>query len=190
MTEIEENARKRKRTSRSTSGRAPSARARAAEPDIVQRTRGGTLLVVEVKHSKAAGEWRNYLTAFLKSSATHQINEIRKGLPARKLIGAAEAMGVPRERFYNIVGLSASTAKRKLLKNETLDPVVTERLTLVGAIDRLAEDVFGGPELASEWLQTRNTGLGDVTPLSMLDTEIGRREVSRILNAIAYGGAA
>jgi uncharacterized protein (DUF2384 family) len=29
-----------------------------------------------------------------------------------------------------------------------------------------------------------------VAPLSLLDTEIGCREVSRVLNAIAYGGAA
>jgi uncharacterized protein (DUF2384 family) len=44
--------------------------------------------------------------------------------------------------------------------------------------------------LASQWLQAANVGMGNVQPLSMLDTEIGCREVSRVLNAIAYGGAA
>ena len=66
----------------------------------------------------------------------------------------------------------------------------TERLTRLGAIEKLAEDTFGSISLASEWLQTVNVGLGNVTPLSMLDTEIGCREVSRVLNAIAYGGVA
>ena len=56
--------------------------------------------------------------------------------------------------------------------------------------ERLREETFGDAELASEWLQTSNLGLGNETPLSMLDTEIGCREVSRVLNAIAYGGAA
>lgn len=138
----------------------------------------------------AAGAWVAYRDQFLNSSAQAQISEIRKGAAARNLIGMAEALHVPRERVYELVGLSASTAKRKLAKDEMLDPLMTERLTRLGAIERLAEDTFGDALLASEWLQTVNLGLGNVTPLSMLDTEIGCREVSRVLNAIAYGGAA
>ena len=97
---------------------------------------------------------------------------------------------MPRERLYDLVGLSASTAKRKVAKNEKLDPHVTERLMQIGGVEKLAEDVFGDRDRASEWLKTSNISLGNVPPLSMLGTEIGRREVSRILNAIAYGGAA
>ena len=138
----------------------------------------------------AASAWVAYRDQFLNSSAQTQISEIRKGAAARNLIGMAEALHVPRERVYELVGLSASTAKRKLAKDEMLDPLMTERLTRLGAIERLAEDTFGDALLASEWLQTINIGLGNVTPLSMLDTEIGCREVSRVLNAISYGGAA
>jgi len=139
---------------------------------------------------RSAGAWVAYRDRFLNSSAQTQISEIRKGAPASNLIGVAEALRVPRERVYDLVGLSSSTAKRKLAKDETLDPLMTERLTRIGAIEKLAEDTFGDSDLASEWLQTGNLGLGNVTPLSMLDTEIGCREVSRVLNAIAYGGAA
>ena len=138
----------------------------------------------------AAGAWLLYRDRFLTSSAQTQISEIRKGAPARNLIGVAEAMRVPRERVYHLIGLSSSTAKRKLARDETLDPLMTERLTRLGAIEKLAEETFGDAELASEWLQTSNLGLGNETPLSMLDTEIGCREVSRVLNAIAFGGAA
>lgn len=138
----------------------------------------------------AAGAWLVYRDQFLNSSAQAQISEIRKGAPASNLIGAAEALRLPRERVYDLIGLSASTAKRKLAKDETLDPLMTERLTRIGAIEKLAEDTFGDPALASQWLQAANVGMGNVTPLSMLDTEIGCREVSRVLNAIAYGGAA
>lgn len=138
----------------------------------------------------AASAWLRYRDSFLNSSAQIQISEIRKGSPASNLIGIAEAMQVPRERVYNLIGLSASTAKRKLARDEALDPQMTERLTRIGAIEKLAEETFGDPELASQWLQANNLGLGNVTPLSMLDTEIGCREVSRVLNAIAYGGVA
>jgi len=138
----------------------------------------------------AAGAWVLYRNQFLSSSAQAQISEIRKGASASNLIGMAEALRVPRERIYQLIGLSASTAKRKLARDETLDPPMTERLNRIGAIEKLAEDTLGDPVMASAWLQTSNLGLGNVTPLSLLDTEIGCREVSRVLNAIAYGGAA
>ena len=138
----------------------------------------------------AAGAWVLYRNQFLSSSAQTQISEIRKGASASNLIGMAAALRVPRERIYQLIGLSASTAKRKLARDETLDPPMTERLNRIGAIEKLAEDTFGDPVMASAWLQTSNLGLGNVAPLSLLDTEIGCREVSRILNAIAYGGAA
>lgn len=89
-----------------------------------------------------------------------------------------------------LVGLPASTAKRKLARDERLDPLVSERLTRIGAIEKLAEDTFGSVELANAWLQAGNAGLGNVPPISLLDTDIGCREVSRLLAAIAYGGVA
>jgi putative toxin-antitoxin system antitoxin component (TIGR02293 family) len=156
----------------------------------VQIAEQATVAYMVAGEPRAAGAWVAYRDRFLGSSAQARISEIRKGAPASNLVGAAEALRLPRERVYELVGLSASTAKRKLAKGEALDPMSTERLTRLGAIEKLAEDTFGSPSLASEWLQTVNVGLGNVMPLSMLDTEIGCREVSRVLNAIAYGGAA
>ena len=92
--------------------------------------------------------------------------------------------------MFALVGLPSSTAKRKVAKAETLDAGVTERLTRIGAIEKLAEETFGEPERARAWLQTPNLGMGNAIPLSLLDTEIGCREVARVLNAIAYGGTA
>jgi putative toxin-antitoxin system antitoxin component (TIGR02293 family) len=161
----------------------------AAAPSV-QIAEQATVAYMVAGEPRAAGAWVVYRDRFLGSSAQARISEIRKGAPASNLVGAAEALRLPRERVYELVGLSASTAKRKLAKGEALDPMATERLTRLGAIEKLAEDTFGSHLLASEWLQTVNVGLGNVTPLSMLDTEIGCREVSRVLNAIAYGGAA
>lgn len=152
----------------------------AAETDAV-RQHGG---------ASAAEKWVVKRNAYLRSSFQLRIAEINRGANARDLVGAAEVLQVPRERLYDLVGLSASTAKRKVANNEKLDPYVTERLMQIGGVEKLAEDVFGDRNRASEWLKTSNVSLGNVPPLSMLGTEIGRREVARILNAIAYGGAA
>ncbi len=62
-----------------------------------------------------------------------------------------------------------------------------ERLARIRRVEKLAEDVFGDRENARKW--TENLALGG-SPLSLLDTDLGEQEVSRALNAIAYGGAA
>ncbi len=49
--------------------------------------------------------------------------------------------------------------------------------------------VFGAENRAAEWLRTPNYALGDESPLSQLDTDIGSESVRQILNAIEYGGA-
>ena len=58
----------------------------------------------------------------------------------------------------------------------------------VADVTRMAAKTFGGREAATRWLKTPNLGLGDATPLSMLDTEPGAGEVRRILSAIDHGG--
>jgi uncharacterized protein (DUF2384 family) len=53
----------------------------------------------------------------------------------------------------------------------------------------VAEETFGGRDAGARWLKTPNLALGDATPLSMLDTELGALEVRRILSSIGHGGA-
>ena len=140
--------------------------------------------------SSRSGAWLSFRDAFLDTPAEGQIRQIREGARATYLVGAAETLGVSQETVFALVGLPSSTAKRKVAKAETLDAGVTERLTRIGAIEKLAEETFGEPERARAWLQTPNLGMGNAIPLSLLDTEIGCREVARVLNAIAYGGTA
>lgn len=62
-----------------------------------------------------------------------------------------------------------------------------DRLKRLADIKALAENVFGDAEKAQSWLTHRNLALGD-TPLSMLTTETGAKEVMKALSAIATGG--
>lgn len=67
----------------------------------------------------------------------------------------------------------------------TLSP---ECLKRVDDVEKCAEEVFGSIEAAHKWLCTRNRALGDVSPISLLDSDIGLRRVMAILNAIVHGG--
>ncbi len=134
--------------------------------------------------------WCVFRDAIVDESPVLRIERIRAGAEPSLLVGAAETLCVSRETIFNVAGLSVSTANRKISKQETLDPLVTERLARLAVIEKQTHDAFGDPELARAWLRAENIGLGGCTPLSMLDTDIGSREVAKILVAIAHGGAA
>lgn len=134
--------------------------------------------------------WRALREAIVRESPAERIGRIRAGLPAELLVKAAERFEVPRENLFRLVGLPFSTANRKIARGETLDPAVTERLVRLAVVDAQAEEVFADPALASRWLVADNLALGGAAPLGLLDTEIGAREVAKVLAAIAWGGVA
>jgi len=137
-----------------------------------------------------AAEWRAFRDAFLVRSVADQIEGIRAGIAANHLRGLAETLDVPQIAIFRLVGLSPSAARRRIALKRNLSPSASERLLRIGAIENRAMTVFGSADLAHAWLLTGNIGLGNVSPLSLLDTEPGAQEVTRTLNAIAHGGVA
>ncbi len=134
------------------------------------------------------GGWSAFRASIVDESPAARIRAIRAGTEAGQLVHAADMLGVSRETIFGLVGLPPSTANRKIARGETLEPAVTERLARLAVVEQQAAEAFGDATLARDWLRSPNTALGGATPLSMLDTEFGSREVSRILAAIAYGG--
>ena len=129
-------------------------------------------------------KWR---TSVAQSNAGARIKLIRAGIPANVLVFASEYFDMPRAQFVKIMGMSPATAERKIKSRSLLGPIESERLERLAIIENQAEQVFGDAGKAKNWLTQKNLALGD-TPLSMLDTETGAREVRKVLGSIAYGG--
>ncbi|HEY6375390.1 MAG TPA: antitoxin Xre/MbcA/ParS toxin-binding domain-containing protein [Edaphobacter sp.] len=64
----------------------------------------------------------------------------------------------------------------------------SDRLFRLVRIMVLAEHYIGDRGKAMGWLRYPNQALGGSTPLELLDTELGAREVEDVLGRIAYGG--
>ena len=77
-----------------------------------------------------------------------------------------------------------------MLAGEIHPGVPTERLDRLAAVAILAEDVFEDENAAARWMATPNDALGGNTPVLQCETEIGARQVRRILHAIEWGGVA
>ncbi|MCY1296365.1 putative toxin-antitoxin system antitoxin component [compost metagenome] len=119
-----------------------------------------------------------------------RLSRIREGLSWRwaELVKMEFRLGPSAiERFINI---STSTFERKKRADLPLDQVASERLDRLASVVLLAEEVFESSEAASEWMTTPNQALGGLSPVESCDTEIGAKQVRRILHAIEWGGVA
>ena len=103
---------------------------------------------------------------------------------------AAAALNVNRQVLCSALNVSISTVNRRLKDGKLLDAVASERVVRLLQIALLARDLFENDELAARWLSTPNDALGGVNPITLCDTELGARQVRRILRAIEWGHAA
>ena len=114
------------------------------------------------------------------------IDSVRAGIPARSLERLGQAYGIPRVKIVHLAGLSESTYKRRLAKDERLTPEASDRAYRVARIAALAETIFEDHDKATRWMNSWNRVLEDV-PINLLDTEAGTEMVETVLHRIDYG---
>lgn len=57
----------------------------------------------------------------------------------------------------------------------------------IDELQALAIETFGSKTMADAWLHRENSALG-ATPIYMVESDSGLKEVKKILSAISYGG--
>ncbi|HWL27919.1 MAG TPA: antitoxin Xre/MbcA/ParS toxin-binding domain-containing protein [Burkholderiaceae bacterium] len=111
---------------------------------------------------------------------------VRKGLPPACAVEIAERLGFSRTELANILGISTATL-RKRQRSAHLTVTESSRLLRQANIVQRADEVFESLDNALAWLKSPNLALGSVTPMSLLDTELGAEEVRRRLGRIEQG---
>lgn len=107
---------------------------------------------------------------------------VRAGLPFAAVDEVGERFGLDRDDLQALLRLSTSPSSQGLLGAEESD-----RLVRLARIAALASDVLGDDARASRWLQRPNRALSGRLPLSLLDTDLGAREVETVLGRIEFG---
>lgn len=116
--------------------------------------------------------------------------KIQTGFDAVWLHAAKSAFRLTIPSLASIANVSASTIERRLRSKVPLDAIVSERFDRLAQVAVLAEEVFEDRTVAGDWLSEPNDALGGKTPLSLCETELGARQVRRVLHAIEWGGVA
>ena len=92
------------------------------------------------------------------------------------------------EEWAGLLHLSDRTLQRYKKDNKSFESIHSERILDLFMLFKLGEDVFGDKSIFKSWLYDQNIPLGNVTPLSLLDTSFGivmvKEELGRIQHDI------
>jgi putative toxin-antitoxin system antitoxin component (TIGR02293 family) len=97
-----------------------------------------------------------------------------------------DELDVPKGTLLPTLRIARRTMERRKVTGR-LSPEESERLYRLAKVLASAESVLGSKDKARRWLSNPNRALGDVTPLSLLETEAGADEVMNVLGRIEYG---
>ncbi|MGH7792241.1 MAG: type II RES/Xre toxin-antitoxin system antitoxin [Thermodesulfobacteriota bacterium] len=112
---------------------------------------------------------------------------LREGLPFRALESLAKAMEVQTAALSKIIRVAPRTLARRKGSESSFNSIESDRIYRVARIMSLSIEVLGSKEKAKEWLSRPSRALGGESPLSLLDTDVGAKQVEEVLGRITHG---
>ena len=119
-------------------------------------------------------------------TSTELRDRIKRGLPYRSLESVRERLGLSVAQATSVLHMPARTLARRR-QTRRLDADESDRLYRIARVAAHAFAVFGGEERAAAWLTRPNRALGGESPLHLLDTDLGARQVEDVLGRIEHG---
>ena len=111
---------------------------------------------------------------------------VEGGVPISALEEFAESSGLAMRDLLEVV-IPPRTLKHRRERKEPLNLDESDRLARVMRLFQLTVRVFGNPEKARHWLSRPKHRFEERSPLSMIRTELGGRQVEEVLIQIDEG---
>jgi len=135
-----------------------------------------------------AAQNRHVALVGLRTYDTRQlVRKVEKGLSFRAFERMQANLGMPAQRLAELVDISPRTLARRRERG-LLDAAQSDRLLRASRLLGGAIELFeGDDEAARNWLRTPQRGLGGEIPLDLARTELGAREVERLIGRLEHG---
>lgn len=123
------------------------------------------------------------------ADVTAIVRRIQAGLPVAEFDRLVKATGLSAARLAELVAIPDTTMRRRR-QSGRLSPEESDRLYRVRRICDQAAALFEGDWAATRaWLAAPQPGLRGQRPVDWLATEVGAREVERLIGRLEHGVA-
>jgi putative toxin-antitoxin system antitoxin component (TIGR02293 family) len=114
----------------------------------------------------------------------------KEGLSPQAVVDFLSLSGLPQQLVKQVFNTSIKTFRRYLRQNKLLNASTSEKLLRLYALYQRGLIVFGSAEAFTEWLMKPAFGIGNLVPLTILDTATGIKLINEELVRIANGDLA
>lgn len=111
---------------------------------------------------------------------------VRRGLPAASVEAITRLTRTAQSELARALAIPERTLARRK-REGLLSAEESAKFVRFARVVERAEEVFEDGASALAWLKTENPSLGAVTPLSLLDTDLGADTVLNTLGRIEHG---
>lgn len=112
--------------------------------------------------------------------------DIDNGVPLRALEDFSVYSGLPLKDLLEVI-IPARTLKHRRQRQEPLNLDESDRLARVARLYELALKVFGDADKAHRWLSKPKELFQEYSPIAMMRTELGGRQIEEMLYQIDEG---
>lgn len=115
------------------------------------------------------------------------LRDIERGLPYSAIEKLSQNLALPLEQVAAFIDIPRRTLTRRK-KTGRLLPTESDRLLRASRIAGRALELFdGNRDAAIEWLLAAQRALGGAVPFELARTELGAREVERLIERLEHG---
>jgi len=119
--------------------------------------------------------------------AADLLHAVKKGLPYRSFERFRRNTSLSLERVAALIDIPRRTMTRRKREGRFL-PDESDRLLRASRLFGKTLELFEGDrDAATEWLTTAQPALGGTIPLDLARTEVGAREVERLVGRLEHG---
>jgi len=112
---------------------------------------------------------------------------VEEGFPVKSFLRLQRTLRMGSSDLARIVNITMRTLARRKATGH-LEPDESDRLLRVASMYKAALDLFeSDQEAALAWLSRPNRALNGKTPLHLATTDVGAREVERLITRLEHG---
>lgn len=121
---------------------------------------------------------------------SERLQQIKAGVPADLVDAIRVTFNLSDSHLAMLLNASLSTLRRLKQQQKALSSIASERLDRIAIVSQQIQKVFEDRVATTHWMSVPNQSLGNAIPLMLCSTELGAKQVRRVLHALEWGGAA